>query len=194
MKKIVLIGDSIRMGYEPTVREELQGLADVWGPTDNCQHSVNVLLHFWNWVAGQNPDILHINAGGWDVRNVLRGEPGNVVPLEPYRQNVARLLQLAKRFTKQTVIWATITPMDMAQNFAHHTATGNPARTEGDIEAYNAVALEECRLAGVEVNDLYRFVMDHKPSEIRLPDGVHYSIPGYALLGRQVAGVLKKHL
>lgn len=31
MKKIICIGDSIRMGYEPTVVTELEGWADVAG-------------------------------------------------------------------------------------------------------------------------------------------------------------------
>jgi lysophospholipase L1-like esterase len=194
MKTITLLGDSIRMGYQSTVCKQLNGVADVWSPEPNCQHTVNVLLNFTEWVAKRPPDILHLNAGAWDLRNVLRGEAGNVVPIDPYRQNVARLLALGKRFAKQKLIWATITPINMEQNFAHHAATGHPARTEGDIEAYNAVAVEECRKAGVEVNDLYQFVQDHEPAKIRSTDGVHYTPEGYALLGQHVAGVLRAHL
>jgi len=194
MKKVILIGDSIRMGYEPTVRKELTGLADIWAPEPNCQHTVNVLLNFNEWVALKTPDILHIAAGGWDVRNVIRGEPGNVVPLEHYRDNVATLLKLAKRFTKEKVIWANITPIDIAQNFANHAATGHPGRTEGDIAQYNAAAEAECRTAGVEVNNLFKFVSDRDPFKLRLPDGVHYTDDGYAQLGRHVAGILRKYL
>ncbi|CAN5488990.1 SGNH/GDSL hydrolase family protein [soil metagenome] len=194
MKKIILIGDSIRMGYEATVRAELEGFAEVWAPEPNCQHTVNVLLNFNEWIALRKPDILHIAAGGWDVRNVIRGVPGNVVPLDAYRKNVATLLSLSKQFTKEKVIWANITPIDIAQNFANHAATGHPGRTEGDIALYNAAAIEECRKAGVEVNDLFKLVTDHDPFKLRLPDGVHYTPEGYALLGRQVAGILKKYL
>ncbi|HEY66459.1 MAG TPA: hypothetical protein G4O02_18060 [Caldilineae bacterium] len=42
---VVLIGDSIRMGYEPFVWEMLQGVADVWGPEENGGTSQNVLDH-----------------------------------------------------------------------------------------------------------------------------------------------------
>lgn len=194
MKKVVLIGDSIRMGYEPTVREQLAGMADVWAPEPNCQHTVNVLLNFNEWVALKKPDILHLAAGGWDVRNVLRGVPGNVVPLEAYRENIARLLALAKQFVKEKIIFATITPMDIAQNFAHHAATGHPGRTEGDIELYNAAATAECHKAGIEINDLYQFVEANNPAAIRLTDGVHYTPEGYALMGKHVAGLIRKHL
>ena len=96
MKKLVLIGDSIRMGYEATVRTELAGLADIWTPAENGQHTVNLLLRFYEWVVQQKPDVLHINAGLWDTRNVIRGQPGNIVPLEIYRLNVRRLLAYCK--------------------------------------------------------------------------------------------------
>jgi len=194
MKKVVLIGDSIRMGYQATVRKELDGLADVWSPEPNCQHTVNVLLNFTEWVVKNQPDILHIAAGGWDVRNVLRGVPGNIVPLKHYQENVARLLALSKQVAKDKVIWALITPMNIKQNFDHHAATGHPARTEGDIERYNAAAIEECHKAGVEINDLYHFVETHHPENIRDKDGVHYSEEGYALMGKHVAGIIKKYL
>ena len=36
MKKIVLIGDSIRMGYESTVRAEFQSVADVWAEQERA--------------------------------------------------------------------------------------------------------------------------------------------------------------
>ena len=37
MKKIVLIGDSIRMGYDKYVKEALDGVADVYYPGENCR-------------------------------------------------------------------------------------------------------------------------------------------------------------
>jgi len=35
MKKIVLIGDSIRLGYETYVKEALAGVAEVFSPKEN---------------------------------------------------------------------------------------------------------------------------------------------------------------
>ena len=186
MKKVVLIGDSIRLGYEGTVKKELAGQAEVWSPVDNCQHTVNVLLNFWTWIAQQQPDIIHINAGGWDVRNVLRGKPGNLVPLEPYRENVKRLLQLIAQTTQARIIWATITPVDIANNMKHHAATGHPGRTEGDVERYNAAALEVARELGVMINDLHAVVMREGKQNMLCPDGVHMTEQGYEKLGKAV--------
>ena len=37
--KIVLIGDSIRMGYQPLVAAKCKAF-NVWGPAENCRHSL----------------------------------------------------------------------------------------------------------------------------------------------------------
>lgn len=55
MKRILLLGDSIRLGYEPYARAMLAGTAHVLAPVENCQHTVNHLMNFWNWVAPVQP-------------------------------------------------------------------------------------------------------------------------------------------
>jgi len=45
MKRAVLIGDSIRKGYQATVGTTLAGAAEVWGPDQNGGTSRNVLAH-----------------------------------------------------------------------------------------------------------------------------------------------------
>ena len=48
---IVLIGDSIRMGYQDHVASELAGRAEVWVPEENGGDSRNVLAHLDQWVS-----------------------------------------------------------------------------------------------------------------------------------------------
>jgi hypothetical protein len=36
MKKVVLIGHSIRMAYQPFVTQQLRPIAQVWAPAENC--------------------------------------------------------------------------------------------------------------------------------------------------------------
>ena len=43
MKKIVLIGDSIRMGYDKYVKDALSGVAEVYYPEENCKFAEYVL-------------------------------------------------------------------------------------------------------------------------------------------------------
>ena len=71
--KVVLIGDSIRMGYQPLVAEKC-GEAEVWGPAVNGRHSLWALDHFEEWVAAQEPDIVHVNFGIHDCSIQPDGE------------------------------------------------------------------------------------------------------------------------
>ena len=43
MKKVLLIGDSIRQGYDRYVKMSLEGEAEVFYPEENCRFSVYVL-------------------------------------------------------------------------------------------------------------------------------------------------------
>jgi len=195
MKKLVLIGDSIRMGYQDTVKQELAGVCETWFPAENGQHTVNLLLHFYDWIAEQKPDILHINAGAWDVRNVMKRSFGqNIVPLEQYTDNVRYLLDLTKQYTKARIIWATITPMDQEQNHATHAATTDPARRVSDIAEYNESAVRICKRLGVQVNDLYAFVEGVGASTLRNTDGVHFTDEGSRVLGKEVGRDIRTEL
>lgn len=59
MKTIILIGDSIRMGYSPFVRQELEGKAQIWEPEANGGTSRNVLSNLDEWVLAREGDIVH---------------------------------------------------------------------------------------------------------------------------------------
>ncbi len=49
MKNVLLLGDSIRMQYQPKVKELLKGRANVYGPVENGRWSGYTLntLRFW---------------------------------------------------------------------------------------------------------------------------------------------------
>ena len=46
MKKIALLGDSIRLGYEKYVKDSLEGVAEVYSPKDNCKYTFNLIHYF----------------------------------------------------------------------------------------------------------------------------------------------------
>jgi len=62
MKAAILIGDSIRMGYEGFVRDALAGTADVWAPEENGGTSRNVLAHLDEWVLSRNKEFDRLEA------------------------------------------------------------------------------------------------------------------------------------
>ncbi len=81
MGTIVLIGDSIRMGYQEVVRRELGGVAEVWGPEENGGNSENVLAHLEDWALSRSPDVIHVNCGLHDLRKEF-GATEAAIPLK----------------------------------------------------------------------------------------------------------------
>lgn len=194
MKRVILLGDSIRLGYEPLVREQLAGEAFVWGPAENGQHTVHLLMNFWQWVVSQQPDVLHLNAGHWDTRHIIRGVADNIVPLPQYRENVARAIRAAQQHTRARIIWATTTPFFQAPLDRGHARGGLAGRDATDIPRYNAAAVAVARDLGVVVNDLYTTVQAADPATLLSEDGVHFHAAGNEFLGRAVAAAIRPHL
>jgi lysophospholipase L1-like esterase len=189
VKKVVLIGDSIRMGYQQTVREELAGAAEVAWSEMNGYDSRNVLAKIGEWAIVPQPDVVHINCGLHDLkRDRTRSE--FQVPPDDYAANVEQILE---RLTSQAgvkVIWASTTPVNERWHRVHKPFD----RLEFDVQSYNARAAEICRCLGVQVDDLYRFVMHAGRDRYMSQDGVHFTDDGYELLGVEVARVIREHL
>jgi lysophospholipase L1-like esterase len=196
LKRVLLIGDSIRLSYEQTVRAKLQDRAFVSGPTENCQHTVHILLNFWTWIAAYQPDILHINAGLWDARFVIPGKFGheNLIPVEQHGRNVERILKFAKEYTDAKIIWATCTPIIEEQVLAFHAKIGLAGRTSADVLPYNEIAVNAAKNAEVEINDLYKVVTDYGKEKLLLGDGTHYNELGVEVLGTAVAEFIGERL
>jgi len=186
MRSIVLIGDSIRGGYEETVRAELAGWGNVWGPSQNRGTSENVLAHLDEWVSTRKPDVLHINCGLHDLRKEF-GQDTATVPLGRYAENVRTILTRLKTETEAITIWALTTPVN--QEWHHKNKPFD--RLEADVVAYNAVATDIAGELGIVVNDLFATITTANRDALLLPDGVHFRPEGYALLGKKVADQIK---
>ena len=186
MKQVVLIGDSIRMGYQPIVAAALRGQAEVWGPKENGGDSANVLAHLDQWVIARQPEIVHLNAGLHDIKRPF-GETRNQVPLDRYRQNLEAIFRRIQDETQALLIWAKTTPVNERW---HHARKGFD-RFEADLAAYSNAALDIARRMAVPVDDLSRPVLDGGRDTVLADDGVHFTPRGYNLLGRAVAACIR---
>ena len=110
MKTVVLIGDSIRMGYESTVRSKLVSLAEVWTPADNGETSAKLLAHLDDWALSRQADIIHFNCGLHDIKREFDQTEAQV-PLSDYAANVRSILTQLRDKTAAAIIWATSTPV-----------------------------------------------------------------------------------
>ena len=79
MKTVFLMGDSIRMGYDRYVRDALADEAAVYYPSENCRFAQYTLRNAHDWIEKEcQPecvDVVHWNAGLWDVARLFGDEP-----------------------------------------------------------------------------------------------------------------------
>ena len=178
MKKIVLIGDSIRMiGYGVPVAERLSPEFEVWQPDDNCRFAQYTLRGMWDWQDGmRDADIIHWNNGLWDVHDMFGDGPFS--SLDEFVDNMLRIARLLQARSK-TVIFATITPK-----------RGVPGSKE-IIEAYNAALVPKLIEMGIVINDLYTEVAKD-PDKYISDDHVHLSAEGIVLCADMVEAIIRR--
>lgn len=194
MKKIVLLGDSIRLSYEGRVKERLADRATVWSPAENCGHSVNHVFNLRDWYVLTDADVIHFNFGLWDCRRLRRGLDDTLVPVEVFARNLERIIETLREQTRAVPVWATITPMIGESYNGRNPRASDPWRKAGDIECYNEAAMAVVRRHGVATNDLYALVKSRGERSMINEDGLHYTPAGAAILGDQVADVIAAEL
>lgn len=186
MKKIVLIGDSIRLGYEKYVKEAFDGVADVYSPTENCRFAEYTLRFAHEWKSkGEWPtdvDAVHWNAGLWDVLRILGDDP--LTPKCAYENFIRRIdKRLRTIFPNAKFIFATSTAVK------EEGYGSSFKRFNKDIEEYNAIALSVLSETDTMIDDLYAVTKDI-PDACR-SDMTHFNTPdGVKTMGSAVVGSL----
>ncbi|WP_123040331.1 SGNH/GDSL hydrolase family protein [Cohnella candidum] len=182
MKRVLLLGDSIRLGYEPFVREGLAGLAEVVAPEENGRFAKHTLwgVNLWLRDLGK-PDVVHWNNGLWDLHH----EPPMVealTSLPEYLETLRRILNELQR-TGAAVIFATTTPI----------APDGAGRSNAEIDTYNEAAVLLMRSSGVEVNDLNALVKADLNGFL-CEDKLHLTEQGSRRCAAQVVEKIKAYL
>ncbi|MGH9721085.1 MAG: SGNH/GDSL hydrolase family protein, partial [Bryobacteraceae bacterium] len=68
LPRVLLIGDSISIGYTETVRTELKGKANVHRIPTNGATTVNGLKNIDDWLGSKPWHVIHFNFGLHDLR------------------------------------------------------------------------------------------------------------------------------
>ena len=211
MKNLLLLGDSIRMGYDSFVQEKLAGRMNVYYSEDNGRFAQYTLRTLENWktqLSLPEIDVVHWNNGLWDALH-LNANPGGsdgeaegetispenvpakfqfdkdpLTPPDMYRYMIGRVLtRIRQLFPKAEIIFATTTPVIEEQaNWAY--------RSNAEIDAYNRIAREVLVPRGVRINELGRFAAENCQSLHR--DWVHYNDEGSSLLADEIIQYLEK--
>jgi len=193
LPRVLLIGDSISIGYTLPVRKLLAGKANVHRVPANARHTGIGLEKINEWLGKGKWDVIHFNWGLHDLcyRSTDPGAPNRKdkangkldLTFEEYQQNLRKLVGILKA-TGAELIWAATTPVP----------DGESGRIEGDEIKYNKAARKIMRQNGVMINDLHAHAMK-KLSEIQQPNGnVHFTAEGSEYLAKRVAARIRNAL
>jgi hypothetical protein len=190
LPRVLLIGDSITMGYTEPLREILKKKANVQHPAENCGPSRRIVEHLDLYLGKKPWDVIQLNCGIHDLSylnaagKVTSPKDGGKpqVPLDEYRANLDKIIAKLNK-TGATVIWCTTTPMN------HPDAYRLPA----DVDRYNEVAKEVMKKNRVQINDLNQQILAIK-KPLWTSEGVHFTPEGYKELARFAAPAIEAAL
>lgn len=179
LPRVLLIGDSISMGYTLAVRELLAGKANVHRPPTNCGPTIRGVEQIDAWLGDGHWDVIHFNFGLHDLK-IMEDGKHQVAPAQ-YDKNLRQLVERMQK-TKAQLIWCSTTPVP---------ESSSPPRHNADVLAYNAAAKSIMDEQGIAIDDLYAFALPQQ-AKIQLPNNVHFSPEGSKVLARQVAKSIEK--
>ena len=198
LPNVLIIGDSISIGYTRMVRAKLVGRANVYRPMagkgpDNCGDTSIGLEKIDKWLGAQKWDVIHFNWGLWDLcyRNPTSKNQGNrdkvngkiLSTPEEYEKDLEQLVTRLKA-TKATLVWANTTLVP----------NGEAGRFVGDDVKYNAIAERVMKKNDIATDDLYKLTKDFAGKFSVGPSDVHYTVAGYEAIAVQVAESIEKVL
>ncbi len=182
LPRVLLIGDSISKGYTPEVQKLLAGKANVYRIPTNGGQTTKGLENLKAWLGEGKWDVIHFN---WGLHDLKFGTDGKrLVSPEDYEKNLRELVRRLKA-TNAKLIWCATTPVPEGDV--------NPGRKNSDVIAYNAIARKIMDENGVAIDELYEFALP-KLKEIQLPNNVHFSPAGSAVLAKQVVASIEAAL
>jgi lysophospholipase L1-like esterase len=200
LPNVLILGDSISIGYTPGVRELLKGKANVYRPLiaggtkpENCGGTTKGVKDIDRWLAGHTWSVIHFNFGLHDLKHVAK--PGDdqatsgpqdprQATVEQYTKNLEVIVEKLKA-TGAHLVFATTTPVARG--------TVSPLREPDAPPRYNAAALTIMQAHGVRVNDLFAFC-EPQLAKLQMPKNVHFTPDGYRALAGEVASVIGREL
>ena len=200
LPNVLLLGDSISIGYTRAVRRMLAGEANVQRPLaagrdrpSNCGPTPRGLENIDAWIGDTRWDVIHFNWGLHDLcyRNPKSKTQGNrdkvngkqAVSPEEYRLNLGKLVERMQA-TGAKLIWASTTIVP----------EGEAGRFVGDDAKYNAVAAQVMAEHGVPTDDLYAVSEKFEPGLFVGPGNVHFTTAGYEQLAESVVRSVREAL
>lgn len=212
LPNVLILGDSISMGYTPFVRRRLKGVANVSRPQCNCAATQFYLREkngMRDWVGTNRWDVITVNCGAWDICYMK----GNLVGTDHYWGADAELAKLpplqrgtairGRGFHVRTPILEYMANLRKILTYLKSTgatvifplSTPCPAYQYDDrcglFRVYNEVAAAVCAELEVKTVDLYAVGERNYDKQ---PDGAHYDDAGNDALAAAVSAAIQSAL
>lgn len=184
LPRVLIIGDSISMGYTLPVRKLFAGRANVHRIPENGGDTNNGVAKIDKWLTANGSSQWDVILFNWGLHDIKVTKDGNQVSTEQYRKNLETLIPKL-RATGAKLIWASTTPVPEDKV--------NPPRKNDDVIKYNQVALKVMADEKIHVIDLYESVLAHQ-KEWQRPVNVHFNDKGSNALAERVHECIQKQL
>ena len=186
LPRVLIIGDSISIGYTPRVRGILKGAANVHRPATNCRWSAYGDEHIEQWVGDSKWDVIHFNFGLWDWYGW--SQEVQATP-ESYARSLESIVLKIRKKTDAALIFAITTPPCIGPEKKVKIII-----TEKRAKEFNEAAREVMQKHGVGLNDLYGVISKKRERYQKGENDVHYTEEGRDLLADKVAARIKDAL
>lgn len=152
---ILIIGDSISIGYTPIVKTYFSNVAKVSHNIGKAQHTGTGFKYIEEWLGKEALDIVQFTWALWDLcyrhpdsktfgnRDKINGQPE--YSIEEYASNLDSLVSILRKKTNAKLIFVTTT----------YVPENEPGRYESDVQKYNNTAKLVMKKYDVVVNDIY---------------------------------------
>lgn len=176
LPRVLLIGDSISIGYTLPVRKLLEGQANVHRPPTNCGPTTTGVAQIEKWLGEGKWDVIHFNWGLHDLKymgpnNENLADPKaedshQQVPPKEYEANLRKLVSRLQK-TGAKLIWRSTTPVPK----------GCKGRVVGDSVKYNEIAARIMKENNIPIDDQYTFALENH-EKIGRTANVHFTQSG----------------
>ena len=197
LPNVLILGDSISIGYTRDVRQQLRGRANVYRPmnaagtaAENCSDTAKGVSELDRWLGTQTWAVIHFNWGLHDLKHMKDGKPSGdpkdpvLADIPTYTRNMETIVARLKK-TGARLVFGSTTPVP--------AGCKSPFRDPADAPRYNAAAAAVMQAQGVRVDDLFAFAQPQL-DKLQLPQNVHFTTAGSKALGEQVAQVIREEL
>jgi hypothetical protein len=190
LPRVLILGDSISIGYLRPLREILKDKANVQHPPENCLSSRHTLQKIEQYLGDKPWDIIVFNCGIHDLtyrdakRKFLKPKDGGKidVPIDEYQENLEKIVVRLEK-TGAKLIWCTTSPV------GDHVDHRQPA----DVTKYNAEAKVVMEKHCIQIVDPHRELSKLGKPKLTA-DGVHFTRQGYREIASRLSSTIANAL